>query len=225
MASPFSAIFLLFLCSLLSFALPLPQLHSTIGVQYISKLLEIQDRERAPPSLQVTAARAVLHRLLPSHSSAFEFRIISSKEKCGGESCFIIKNHPSSHTDGAPEILISGVTAVEVLAGLHWYLKYWCGSHISWQKTGGAQLSSVPKLGSLPRVQDAGILVKRPIPWNYYQNAVTSSYSFAWWNWERWEQEIDWMALQGINLPLAFTGQEAIWQKVFQVISYDNFKF
>jgi hypothetical protein len=25
------------------------------------------------------------------------------------------------------------------------------------------------------------------------------------------------MALQGINLPLAFTGQEAIWQKVFQV--------
>lgn len=26
------------------------------------------------------------------------------------------------------------------------------------------------------------------------------------------------MALQGINLPLAFTGQEAIWQKVFQVI-------
>ena len=27
------------------------------------------------------------------------------------------------------------------------------------------------------------------------------------------------MALQGINFPLAFTGQEAIWQKVFQVIS------
>jgi hypothetical protein len=41
--------------------------------------------------------------------------------------------------------------------------------------------------------------------------------SFAWWDWKRWEKEIDWMALQGINLPLAFTGQEAIWQKVFQV--------
>ena len=41
--------------------------------------------------------------------------------------------------------------------------------------------------------------------------------SFAWWDWERWEKEIDWMALQGINLPLAFTGQETIWQKVFQV--------
>ena len=25
------------------------------------------------------------------------------------------------------------------------------------------------------------------------------------------------MALQGVNLPLAFTGQEAIWLKVFKV--------
>ena len=70
---------------------------------------------------------------------------------------------------------ISGVTGVELLAGLHWYLKHWCGAHISWDKTGGIQLSSVPKSGSLPCVQEAGILVQRPIPWHYYQNAVTSS--------------------------------------------------
>lgn len=36
----------------------------------------------------------------------------------------------------------------------------------------------------------------------------------AFWNWDRWEQEIDWMALRGINLPLAFVGQEAIFQRV-----------
>lgn len=42
--------------------------------------------------------------------------------------------------------------------------------------------------------------------------------SYVWWDWKRWEKEIDWMALQGVNLPLAFTGQEAIWQKVFMVI-------
>lgn len=28
----------------------------------------------------------------------------------------------------------------------------------------------------------------------------------AWWDWGRWEREIDWMALNGINLPLALTG-------------------
>ena len=49
----------------------------------------------------------------------------------------------------------------------------------------------------------------------YYQNVCTVSYSFVWWNWSRWQREIDWMALNGINLPLAFNGQEAIWQKVY----------
>ena len=44
--------------------------------------------------------------------------------------------------------------------------------------------------------------------------------SYVWWDWERWEKEIDWMALQGINLPLAFTGQEAIWKKVFMVKNF-----
>ncbi|KAF7838380.1 alpha-N-acetylglucosaminidase-like isoform X1 [Senna tora] len=212
MDAPFPAILPLFVFALCSTSLALS---STIGVDSISRLLQIQDRERAPPSVQEAAARAVLLRLLPSHSSSFEFRIVS-KEQCGGEYCFMIRNHPSFRRRGDPEILIAGATGVEVVAGLHWYLKHWCGSHISWDKTGGSQLFSVPKAGLLPRVHDTGILVKRPVPWSYYQNAVTSSYSFAWWDWKRWEKEIDWMALQGINLPLAFTGQEAIWQKVFQ---------
>jgi hypothetical protein len=50
----------------------------------------------------------------------------------------------------------------------------------------------------------------------------------VWWDWRRWEKEIDWMALQGINLPLAFTGQEAVWQKVFKVycgVTYNSQMF
>jgi alpha-N-acetylglucosaminidase len=64
-------------------------------------------------------------------------------------------------------------------------------------------------------------------------NVCTVSYSSAFWNWTRWESELDWMALQGINLPLAFTGipfqfislfyliyavmlgQEYVWENVF----------
>ncbi|KAK6920761.1 Alpha-N-acetylglucosaminidase, N-terminal [Dillenia turbinata] len=211
MASPpFLYLFSLLLFSLLPFSLC-----SNPGVRSISRLLDLQDRERAPPSVQVSAAYGVLSRLLPSHSSSFEFQIVS-KGNCGGDSCFMISNHPSYTGQGSPEILISGATGVELSAGLHYYLKNFCGAHISWDKTGGAQLSSVPKPGALPSVPNGVILVTRPVPWNYYQNAVTSSYTFAWWDWERWEKEIDWMALQGINLPLAFTGQEAIWQKVFQ---------
>ncbi|KAM6596305.1 hypothetical protein CsatA_006829 [Cannabis sativa] len=66
----------------------------------------------------------------------------------------------------------------------------------------GAQQCLAPKAGLLPRIDDNGVIVPRPVPWSYYQNSVSSSYSFAWWDWKRWEKEIDWMALQGINLPL-----------------------
>lgn len=70
---------------------------------------------------------------------------------------------------------IQGTTAVEISSGLHWYLKYWCGAHISWDKTGGNQVASVPPPGSLPRVEGQGVKLERPVPWNYYQNVVTSS--------------------------------------------------
>lgn len=37
----------------------------------------------------------------------------------------------------------------------------------------------------------------------------------SWWNWERWQKEIDWMALNGINMPLAVTGQNSVWKRVY----------
>lgn len=39
-----------------------------------------------------------------------------------------------------------------------------------------------------------------PVKWRYYMNVCTVSYSSAFWSWDRWQQEIDWMALHGINL-------------------------
>ncbi|KAL6288553.1 hypothetical protein ACE6H2_006063 [Prunus campanulata] len=179
----------------------------------VEALLRRLDSKRSSASVQEAAAKAVLERLLPTYVDSFEFKIVT-KEACGGQSCFLLHNNNLSGRQG-PEIQIKGTTAVEIASGLHWYLKYWCGAHVSWDKTGGVQVVSIPKPGSLPRVRDEGLKIQRPIPWNYYQNVVTSSYSFVWWDWERWQKEIDWMALQGINLPLAFTGQESIWQKVF----------
>ena len=49
---------------------------------------------------------------------------------------------------------------------------------------------------------------------HYNANVCTFGYTYVWWDWARWQQEIDWMAVNGINLPLAFVGQEAILQKV-----------
>ncbi len=55
-----------------------------------------------------------------------------------------------------------------------------------------------------------------PYPMRYYLNVVTFGYTTAFWDWARWEQEIDWMALHGINMPLALTAQEAIMARVYR---------
>ena len=55
--------------------------------------------------------------------------------------------------------------------------------------------------------------------WRYYQNVCTPGYTFVFWQWPQWEAHIDWMVLNGINMPLAFTAQEAIWIRVYQQVT------
>ena len=35
----------------------------------------------------------------------------------------------------------------------------------------------------------------------------------CWWDWERWEKEIDYMAMNGVNMPLCAVGSEAVWMR------------
>ena len=53
----------------------------------------------------------------------------------------------------------------------------------------------------------------------YHMNVCTFGYTYAFWKWPEWEKHIDWMALNGINLPLAFVAQEAIWEKVYSQVN------
>lgn len=55
-----------------------------------------------------------------------------------------------------------------------------------------------------------------PFANHYYFNVCTYGYSMPYWDWKRWEQEIDWMALHGINMPLALVGYEAIIARVWK---------
>ena len=49
---------------------------------------------------------------------------------------------------------------------------------------------------------------------HYLYNVCTYGYSMPYWDWERWEKEIDWMAVHGINMPLALVGYEGIMYRV-----------
>ena len=61
-----------------------------------------------------------------------------------------------------------------------------------------------------------------PFNHRYFFNVCTFSYTMAWWNWEDWERQIDWMAMNGVNLPLAITGQEAVWYEVYKELGMSD---
>jgi len=54
-----------------------------------------------------------------------------------------------------------------------------------------------------------------PFKFNQMYNVVTAGYSFPFWNWERWEHELDWMALHGYNMILDPIATEAIAERVW----------
>lgn len=58
--------------------------------------------------------------------------------------------------------------------------------------------------------------ITSPFLHHYYFNVVTFGYTMPYWDWNRWEKEIDWMALHGIDMPLALVANEAISYRVFK---------
>lgn len=68
--------------------------------------------------------------------------------------------------------------------------------------------------GPLP---DEAVVEKRsPVQLHYYMNVVTFGYSSAFWDWPRWQEEIDYMALHGYDMPLALCANEAIAIRVWR---------
>lgn len=104
-------------------------------------------------------------------------------------------------------LTIRGSDGVAAAAGLHAYLKDRCGSQICWD-------TPLPlRFGALPEAPATGRDAR--VQAGYYLNFCTFSYTTAYWDWPRWEREIDWMALHGITMPLALTGHEATLYDVY----------
>lgn len=76
----------------------------------------------------------------------------------------------------------------------------------------GSTLDALPE--KLPQM-NTSLSGSSIVPWRYHFNTVTFSYTTAFWSWSDWELQLDWMALHGINLPLAWVGVEKIYLDVF----------
>jgi alpha-N-acetylglucosaminidase len=150
-------------------------------------------------------ATALLRRIVHDQADAFEIEYI---EQDNGKDVFELESK-----DG--KIVLRGNNGVSVASALNHYLKYFTHNDISWNNT------AVNLPTPLPAVEHK-IRKVSPYQYRYYLNYCTFNYSMAWWDWERWQREIDWMALNGINMPLALTGEEAIWRDVYHTLGFSD---
>lgn len=136
------------------------------------------------------SAFGVIERLVGNRAVDFQLSLVESK------------NHQTDWfeietTDNLVKIKASNNTAICYAA--YNFLRDIGAVLVSWE----GNKVNLPK--SWPKYSKKG---DTPFKYREYLNACTFGYTTPWWDWKRWEQEIDWMALHGINLPTAMEGQE-----------------
>ncbi|MGW8452743.1 alpha-N-acetylglucosaminidase [Streptomyces niveus] len=150
----------------------------------------------------VTAARAAVARLLPRHADQFRFQVVRGAER------FRV-------TGSAGRIEVSGTDAGVLLTGVHWYLKYECGAHLSWS---GSQLDLPATLPAPRRPLERSATVRHRFALNDTHDGYTAPYA----DWPRWERMLDILALHGCNEVLVTTGQEAVYHRLLTDFGYSD---
>ncbi|PVH80836.1 glycoside hydrolase family 89 protein [Cadophora sp. DSE1049] len=156
-------------------------------------------------ALSTKGIEDLVRRRLPAHVDDLEFRLLDGGTSTVGNDVYSV----SSLDDG--RILVEGNTLSALSSGLHRYLTDAMHVDIWWFI--GSRLDVGPE--TLPML-DVSMNGSSIIPWRYHFNTVTFSYTTAFWTWEDWELELDWLALRGVNLPLAWVGYEKILVEVYR---------
>jgi len=146
---------------------------------------------------QEDAAKGVLNRLIGNKAKAFRFQQI---ERENGLDVFEVQA-----SNG--KVTVKGSTGVAMARGAYEYIKNACHRQVTWDNW---KVDLPSRLPDMPAKR-----VVCPNKYRHYFNVCTFGYTTVWWKWDRWQREIDWMALHGINMPLAMNGQEAVWKQVF----------
>ncbi len=110
---------------------------------------------------------------------------------------------------GNREILLRASTSSALAAGAHCFLRKKLHFHWSWCGDHAAEPG---------RDVTVGETIRRELPLRFrpYLNYCTFGYSLVWHDWAQWKREIDFMALNAINMPLAITGMEMVWLRTLR---------
>jgi len=153
----------------------------------------------------LASSNNLIQRVLPKLHGSFITEGIASKN---GMDVFEIESKNK-------KVVLRGSSGVALASAFYYYLTEYAHCQITWNGTN----LNVPK--NLPEVTRK-IRKETPYEYRYYLNYCTFNYSMSWWDWERWEKEIDWMALHGINMPLAITGEEYTWYLLYKEMGFSD---
>ena len=154
---------------------------------------------------------ALLDRQLPGLSSHFQLHIDASLGRC-----FSVDDaRPSGHqitvfagdASTPPPSAITCVSAPTLTIG--------------WPRGGGSRIVAGGRMAH-HGCDRRSRYICRAVPHSYVMNVCTHSYSLVWYSWSHWEGFLDWMALRGVNLFLALTGQEEVQYRAFQRFGLDD---
>ena len=162
---------------------------------------------------------ASLFCLLPFTLFANPIKDLLERIDPGASKKFVIQLQKNADKDffeldqKGDKVVVRGNTYVNIATGLNWYLKYYAGIQLTWNNMQADLPEALPKVPH-PERHETNLGLR------YDFNYCTYSYTMAFWDWARWEKEIDWMALHGINLPLAAVGQECVWRNMLLQLGY-----
>ena len=173
------------------------------------------DREKKTITLVYTRAETVsnpdavvaLVKRVGGAGCAGKFRFVLDPSLNSRQETFVIGGE-----DG--KVLIKGSTLSAITTGLGWYLNHIAKINIAWNSLNEKTVSgeAYADLSNIP-VPTAEETHTSDAKYRYYLNTCTFGYSMTSWTWKRWQQEIDWMALHGINMPLQLVGLEEVWRR------------
>lgn len=113
------------------------------------------------------------------------------------------------------KIQITANNGVSLAAGVNHYLKYYCKVSIS-------------QVGDQTKMPEQIVSLKEPVfretkaVVRYAYNYCTLSYSMAFWGEKEWRDELDWLALNGVNAVLDATAQEEVWRRFLGYLGYTH---
>ncbi len=146
----------------------------------------------------------LIARIMPMHRDQFRFTLNSKAEQ-----------HYYKISTSGKKVHIEGNSPVSIASGIDRYMKEFLNTCIVWT-------DFTPVLPEKLPLPEKKIEEHSPYSFITYMNYCTFGYSTTYWNWERWEKEIDQMALHGVTHPLAMVGIENVWYNFLLKIGYSS---